>query len=363
MKNSKRHSKRNLELLRRGRCLCYYMAYGMAIMLVVTFHQAAVAAPPGRAPVLGFPGGYLDIGPMGQGTCIYWYHLPPEWGTEWRARLDYEIDGNVLTFGKVEVAEALKGRRIGSLLFRNMEVPDTVTVVRSEWREDNLKEFNRAYRFGEDTPEGRLAAGNETPDAKLWKKLGWQLESVDVEDGIPSVEYSRIKPKVELPLSPPRPQPCSSTKPEFSVDLESGVRPLTQRVGLLGISGVSKVGQRPGVVVGPASGSAPPAQVDLIIGGKVVHRTDSRGNWTAGGPGGGGGYRAGVGAGLGLAVVQIAIRGGYFGEFAQQAQLEADRADAETLEILENQIKNPENSWFHRLGCGGAMAMNYGVID
>jgi hypothetical protein len=198
-------------------------------------------------------------------------------------------------------------------------------------------------------------------------------ENIELLEGIDEEGYAKltVNPRQKSPAADP-PQVkigCSSvelqatTKPEFSVDLESGVRPLTQRVDLPRISRLSKVAQRSRVLVGPASGSAPPAQVDLMIGGKVVHRTDSRGNWTAGGPGGGGGYRAGVGAGLGLAVVQIAIRGGYFGEFAQQAQLEADRADAETLEILENQIKNPENSWFHRLGCGGAMAMNYGVID
>jgi hypothetical protein len=208
--------------------------------------------------------------------------------------LEYEIKGNELTIGKVEVAEALKGRRIGSLLYGNMEVPDTVTVVHTEWREDNLRAFNRAlYRFGEDTPEGRLAAGNQTPAAKLWKKLGWQLESVNVENSIPSVEYSRMKPKVEVPLSPPRPQPCSSTKPEFSVDLESGVRPLTQRFDLLRISGVSKVAQRPSVVVGPATLASNrarrPNQVDLIVNGTVVRSTDSRGNWNADGPGGGAG--------------------------------------------------------------------------
>ena len=177
-------------------------------------------------------------------------------------------------------------------------------------------------------------------------------ENIELLEGIDEEGYAKltVNPRQKSPAADP-PQVkigCSSvelqatTKPEFSVDLESGVRPLTRKVDLLRIRGVSQAAQRPSVVVGPASLASNrarrPNQVDLIVNGTVVRSTDSRGNWNADGPGSGGGYRAGMAVGMGVGIL------GSVGQLAVNHWLEgkANAGDICAQDILESQASHCE---------------------
>lgn len=142
------------------------------------------------APRLGFNMGVIKKGQCPTGQYVEWYSQR-WWGRPWGGRLSYIVDGQTLIFGKIEVVQGLKGMGLGSLLYKHMNL-DGITTITSEWREDNLEAFNRAYRNCDDTPGGILAAGQQTPAAKMWRKMGFELSSIHLESGIPIVEYRPI---------------------------------------------------------------------------------------------------------------------------------------------------------------------------
>lgn len=172
--------------------------YGMCFLAcILSFFELIIPLPVSAddpvwspAPRLGFSMGVIKRGYCPTGEYVEWYSQR-WWGRPWGARLSYTVDGQTLIFGKIEVVQGLKGTGLGSLLYKHMNL-DGITAVTSEWREDNLEAFNRAYRNCDETPGGLLAAGQQTPDAKMWRKMGFELSSIDLENGIPIVEYRPI---------------------------------------------------------------------------------------------------------------------------------------------------------------------------